>query len=186
MSRVYAINMTYDCWCCHWASGWGLPGFSTESYFCFLPYFAWGFPGGSVVKNLPANVGDTRDAGFIPGLGRSSAEGNGNPFQYSCLEIFMDRRAWRATVHGVHEGLTWLSPHTSPFERKSEEPTLKGWGAILHLLEEEGYLHKLYEISAWTIYFFSSMYVFIWPCKRLCLPLFWFWPQYIWQLFLLL
>ena len=42
MSRVYAINMTYDCWCCHWAPGWDLPGFSTESYFCFLPYFACG------------------------------------------------------------------------------------------------------------------------------------------------
>ena len=110
--------------------------------------------------------------GFIPGLGRSSGEGNGNPFQYSCLENFMDRRAWRATVHGVHEGLTWLSLHTSPFERKSEEPTLKGWGAILHLLEEEGCLHKLYEISAWKIYLFSSMYVFIWPCKQLCLPCF--------------
>ena len=42
-----------------------------------------GFPGGSVVKNLPANAGDT---GSIPGLERSPGEGNGNPFQYSCLE----------------------------------------------------------------------------------------------------
>ena len=43
----------------------------------------WGFPGGSVVKNLPANP---RDKGLIPGLGRSPGEGNGNPPQYSCLE----------------------------------------------------------------------------------------------------
>ena len=45
---------------------------------------AWGFPGGTV-KNQPADVGDTRDAGLIPGLGRCPGEGNGNPLQYSCL-----------------------------------------------------------------------------------------------------
>ena len=46
-----------------------------------------GFPGGSVVKNLPANAGDT---GLIPGSGRSPGEGNGNPLQYFCLENSMD------------------------------------------------------------------------------------------------
>ena len=60
-----------------------------------------GFPGGSVVQNPPANAGDTIDMGSIPGLGRSSGVGNGNPLQYSCLENPMDRGAWRATVHGV-------------------------------------------------------------------------------------
>ena len=45
-----------------------------------------GFPGGAVVKNLPANAGDVRDMGLIPGLGKSCGEGNGNPLQYSCLE----------------------------------------------------------------------------------------------------
>jgi len=56
-----------------------------------------------VVKNLPANVnaGDVRDTASIPGLGRSPGEGNGNPFQYSCLENPMDRGAWQAIVHGV-------------------------------------------------------------------------------------
>ena len=62
-----------------------------------------GFPSGSVVKNLPANAGDTGDSGLIPGLGRSPGEENGNPFQYSCLENTMDREAWWATVHGVIE-----------------------------------------------------------------------------------
>ena len=57
-----------------------------------------GFTGGSGVKNLPASAGDV---GSIPGLGRSSGEGKGNPFQYSCLENFMDRGAWWATAHGV-------------------------------------------------------------------------------------
>ena len=49
-----------------------------------------GVPGGTVVKNLPANAGDTRDAGLIPTSGRSPEEGNGNPFQYSCLENSID------------------------------------------------------------------------------------------------
>ena len=59
-----------------------------------------GFPGGSVVKNLPANVGDP---GVIPGLARSPGKGNGNPLQYSCLENSMDRRAWWATDKGSIE-----------------------------------------------------------------------------------
>ena len=57
-----------------------------------------GFPGGAVVKNLPANAGIAGDAGdvsSIPGLGRSCGVGNGNPLQYSCLENSMDRGAWR-------------------------------------------------------------------------------------------
>ena len=61
-----------------------------------------GFPGGSGVKNPPANAGDT---GSIPGWGRTPGEGNGNPLQYSCLENPMDRGAWRATVHGVAKEL---------------------------------------------------------------------------------
>ena len=68
-----------------------------------------GFPGGSVVKDLPANAGDS---GSIPGSGRSPGGGHGSPLQYSCLENPMDRGAWQATVHGVTkvldttEGLT--------------------------------------------------------------------------------
>ena len=59
-----------------------------------------GFPNGSVVKNPPANIGDTDS---MPGLGRSPGEGNGHPFQYSCLGNPMDREAWWATVHGFTE-----------------------------------------------------------------------------------
>ena len=54
-----------------------------------------------VVKNLHANERDIREVGSIPGSGRSPGEGNGNLLQYSCLENPMDRRAQRATVHGV-------------------------------------------------------------------------------------
>ena len=60
-----------------------------------------GFPGGAVVKNPPANAGDAGNSGSIPGLGRSLGGGHGNPLQYSSLKNPMDRRAWRATVHGV-------------------------------------------------------------------------------------
>ena len=56
-----------------------------------------------VVKNPPANAGDARQVGLIPGLGRSPGGGRGNPLQYSCLENPMDRGAWWATVHGVAE-----------------------------------------------------------------------------------
>ena len=59
-----------------------------------------------VVKNLPANAGDIRDPGLIPGLGRSSREGQCNPLQYSCLENPIDRGAWWATIHGVAKSRT--------------------------------------------------------------------------------
>ena len=59
-----------------------------------------------MVKNPPANAGDIRHMGSIPGLGRSPGEGNGNPLQYSCLENAMDREAWQVTVHGVTKSQT--------------------------------------------------------------------------------
>ena len=65
-----------------------------------------GFPGDSVVKNLPANAGDARDSGLIPGLGRSPGEGNGSPLRYCCLENPMDREAWWAAVFGVTKSWT--------------------------------------------------------------------------------
>ena len=58
-----------------------------------------GFSGGSVVKNPPTNAGDAGN--YIPGLGQSPEEGNGNPLQYSCLGNPMDRGGWQSTVHGV-------------------------------------------------------------------------------------
>ena len=54
-----------------------------------------------VVKNPPDNRGDVRDMGSVPGLGMFPGGGHGNPLQYSCLESFMDREAWQATVDRV-------------------------------------------------------------------------------------
>ena len=59
-----------------------------------------------VVEKPPANAGDIRDVGSIPGLGRSPGGGHGNPLQYSCLENPMDRGPWWATVHGVTKSRT--------------------------------------------------------------------------------
>ena len=63
--------------------------------------YRWASQVALVVKNPPANAGNIRDMGLIPGLERSLGGGNGNPFQYSCLKNPMDRGAWRVMVHGV-------------------------------------------------------------------------------------
>ena len=70
------------------------------------------------VKNLPANTGDL---GLTPGSGRSPRGGNGNPFQYSCLENPMDRGALWATVHGVTKSQTQLRGHTSQYLAKEQQ-----------------------------------------------------------------
>ena len=89
-----------------------------------------------VVENLPANAGDIREVGTIPGSGRSPGGGHGNPLQYSCLENPMDRGAWRAIVHSAAKSwrrLKWLGMHTrlghghySPWQRGPQAP---GWGS---------------------------------------------------------
>ena len=61
-----------------------------------------------VVQKLPANAGDLRDMHSIPGSGRSSEGGHGNPLQYSCLENPMDRGAWKSAGHGVSQSQTPL------------------------------------------------------------------------------
>ena len=88
-----------------------------------------GFSGGPVLKNLPADAGDTGDVSLIPGSGRSSGLEYGNPHQYSCLENSMDRGAWKATVHGVAKGWTQLSTcthmHFSYYSHNTASATYK-------------------------------------------------------------
>ena len=88
-------------------------------YQYLIPFYGWimshgmyilmGFPGGTVIKNPPANAGHTRDVGSIPGSRRwSPGVGNGYSLQYSRLGNSMDREAWWATVHRVARCRTWL------------------------------------------------------------------------------
>ena len=73
----------------------------------------WGFSDVSDGEEFACNAGDQ---GLIPGSGRSPGEGNGYPFQYSCLESSMDRWAWWATVHRVAESRMWLSKQHFHFQ----------------------------------------------------------------------
>ena len=86
-------------------------------YVCVCLYIYIGFWSGSVVKNLPANAGDTVAIDSISGFGNSGGR-NGNLFQYSCLENPMDRGVWWVIVHGVAESTTWLSNWTHTHARK--------------------------------------------------------------------
>ena len=106
-----------------WETGWDtheIP-FTQSKSTCTLNTDTWisrtGFPAGMVVKNPPVNAGDARDAGWIPGSGRSPGDGNGNPLQYSYLENSMDRGAWWVTVHGVTKSQTRLSTYTHTKKR---------------------------------------------------------------------
>ena len=85
-----------------------------------VPHMNLGGPRAScrvlVVKNLPANAGNTGDPRSIPGLGRSSGGGNSNPLQYSWLENPMDRGDWWATIHSVTKNQTQLSMHEHTWE----------------------------------------------------------------------
>ena len=78
------------------------------------------------IKNLPASAGDARDAGLIPGLGRSPGKGNGNPLQYSCLENHMNREARQNTIQGV-------SKESDTTEHNIEVPSWHSEGSLSSL-----------------------------------------------------
>ena len=87
-----------------------------------------GFPSGSDGKESTCNAGDP---GLIPGSGRCSGEGNGNPLQYSCLENSMDGGVWRATVHGVTKSWTRLSDFTLTFHFHALEKEMATRSSVL-------------------------------------------------------
>ena len=95
-------------------SPWGCKVLYMTEQLYFTSGPIWGFPGGSVVKNLPVNTGDTGDVGFIPRVGRSGGE-HSNSFQPTCLDNTMGRGAWWARVHSFLKSQTQLkqlSTHT--------------------------------------------------------------------------
>ena len=110
LSKLWELVMDREAWS---AASMGLQrvrhDWATELNWTELNAMASGSPGGSVVKNLPASTGDTRDVGSIAGSGRSPGEGHGNPLQNSCLENPLDRGDWQATVHGLAKSQAWLS-----------------------------------------------------------------------------
>ena len=84
-----------------------------------------------MIKNLPANAEDARDAGSIPLLGRSPGGGNGNPLLYSCLGNPMDRGAWKATVPGVTKSQTRLSDFAFTFHFHALEKAMATHSSVL-------------------------------------------------------
>ena len=98
----------------NWADWAGRVGLGGWGFFSCSPHFSGAQTSfqtsqvALVVKTPPANAGDVRDTGLIPGSGRSPGGGHGIPLQYSCLENPMDRGAWWPTVHGVSKNQAWL------------------------------------------------------------------------------
>ena len=97
-----------------------------------------GFPGGTSGKNPPANSGDIREAGSVPGLRRSPGGRHGNTVQYSCLENPVDREVWWATIHGVAKSWTRLStqkqqhiPREWQVEKEPADLTIQAKAAVL-------------------------------------------------------
>ena len=94
------------------------------------------FLGGSVVKTPFSNAGDTADAGSVPGLGRSSGEGNGNPLQSSCLENPRDGGDWWAAIYGVAQSRTLLkrlsSSSSSQYSCLENPMDSAAWWATVH------------------------------------------------------
>ena len=101
-------------WTASWVAVWpeqkkgNLAADPMNEHIMYLHVKLWASQVALVVKNLPAKAGVLRDAGSIPGSGRSPGGEHGNPLQYSCLENPMDRGAWRKTVHGVTKSWTQL------------------------------------------------------------------------------
>ena len=99
-----------------------------------------------VVKYPPANAGDIRDVGSIPGLGRSSGGGHGNPLQYSCLENPMDRGAWWAIVHGIAK--TWTEEELKSLLMKVKQESEK---VVLKLNIQKTKIMASSPITSWEI-----------------------------------
>ena len=119
-----------------------------------------------VVKNLPANAGDVRDQGSIPGLGRSPGEGNGNSLQYSCLEKPMERGAWWATIYRSQRvGHNW-----SDWEYDALGPDELGIGSLggdgdAQILVRARMVHGVW--SQFSLFLFLNLWSTFWLCDQL-------------------
>ena len=118
---------------------------SVNSVFHLGAIKSGGFPGSSAVKNSPANAGDLRDAGLIPGSGRSPGEGHGNPLQYSCLENPTDRGAWQVAVYRVAQSWTRLKRHSMQAHHHPRNKEEDPFSAVARPGEERGNVPSLWE-----------------------------------------
>ena len=126
--------------------------------------YLYGFSGGSVVKNLPAKA---READSIPGVGRVSGGGNGNPLQYSCLGNPMDRGTWRPAVQGVAKSQTQpsnqVNKHTVLHTTVNKElpGVIKTWGWNSDVAELKASGAKAFRSR-------TSEEQFSWCCSGIC------------------
>ena len=115
---------------------------SGETHEWLVPLYKRGccFSGGSVVQNPPASAGDV---GLIPGSGRSSGEGNGNPIHYCCLGKLMDSEACWATVHGVISiRHNWVTKQQKGFQRLHHVNTERSYDHREHSYDRGGELSR--------------------------------------------
>ena len=149
VSTIYWTSVMHQILCQTWPDSCG-PHNSLRGRFLLSHFTVGGFPGGAMVKSLPANAGDTRDVRSIPGSGRTPGVGNGNPLQYSCLENSMDRGARRAVAHGVAELDTteWLTMYV---------------GILLWSSER---LHLAISTRSWKVYIFQPFIYIQKSCKE--------------------
>ena len=108
-----------------------------------------------VVKNIPANAGNTRDMGSIPGSGRYSEIGNGNSFQYSCLKNIVDRGVWQDIVHGPTKSQIQLSTYGTHNILKHLKYANKAWEIFLKWLYE--YILWIIKKSVITLYMYMIL-----------------------------
>ena len=97
-----------------------------------------GFPGGPVLKDLPANAGVAGNVGLISGSGISPGGGNGNLLQDGCLENLGNRGSWRTTVHGVVKSWTWLRDWADTQALCVLYVWEWGWGAQIWVTDFQG------------------------------------------------
>ena len=104
-----------------------------------------------LMEGFPSDAGDARGASLIPGAGRSPGEGNGNPFQYSCLKNPRDRGAWWAAIHRVTKSRTWLSNTTTA------DGNLGCFGLLATMTNTSVNLWA--QFFVWTCFHFVRLYV---------------------------
>ena len=152
------------------------------------------FPGGASGKEPSANAGDIRDAGAIPGSGRSPGGGLGSPLQYSCLENSMDRGAWWATVHGIAKSWTRLKRRSTLMHSVSLVLRMQVYPWLNTVLSSECHLPAVHGLgtSPFVGLIQHSRAVF---CSVFLVPVAWpisgtlqgvSWSLYIWVHFLVL